>query len=154
MNVTIDVDRDTLWSTIVSAFEGGSNYWIGEIEDAPPKEWKQATFGGYCDEAGEPLHSSQWWPELDDSSDWEELEKKKLYLYSSQLPFLGGSVKITEEGYDHDPRPLTGATIADALQLMHDKHSRHFSNLISENGDSITGDVLLQLAVFGRLIYG
>jgi hypothetical protein len=37
---------------------------------------------------------------------------------------------------------------------MRDQYPRHYADLVEENDDAITGDVFLQLAVFGELIYG
>jgi hypothetical protein len=40
------------------------------------------------------------------------------------------------------------------LRLMSTQHPRHFLNFINEDEDADTGDVFLQLATFGELIYG
>ena len=40
------------------------------------------------------------------------------------------------------------------LDLMKEKYPRHWADLVEENDDLITGDVWLQLTVFGELIYG
>lgn len=40
------------------------------------------------------------------------------------------------------------------LQLMAEKHPHHFANMLTGNGDWITGDVLLQLSTLGELKYG
>jgi hypothetical protein len=37
---------------------------------------------------------------------------------------------------------------------MRDQYPRHFADLVGEDDDAITGDVWLQLAVFGEVIYG
>ena len=37
---------------------------------------------------------------------------------------------------------------------MRDQYPRHYADLMEEDDDLITGDVWLQLAVFGELIYG
>lgn len=40
------------------------------------------------------------------------------------------------------------------LQVMAEKYPRHFGNLISDNDDAETGDVLLQCSVLGEIVYG
>lgn len=40
------------------------------------------------------------------------------------------------------------------LDLMKEKYPRHWADLVEEDDDLITGDVWLQLTVFGELIYG
>jgi len=49
---------------------------------------------------------------------------------------------------------LTYAGIVKGLGLMATKYPRHFSNLVADGGDAETGDVLIQLAVFGDIVYG
>jgi hypothetical protein len=41
-----------------------------------------------------------------------------------------------------------------ALVLMAEKSPQHFADLLNEQADAITGDVLIQYAVFGKIIYG
>ena len=49
---------------------------------------------------------------------------------------------------------LTIEGVKKGLELMRDQYPRHYADLMEENDDLITGDVWLQLAVFGELIYG
>ena len=49
---------------------------------------------------------------------------------------------------------LTLKDIKKGLELMRDEYPHHFADLVSGNDDAITGDVFLQLATFGELIYG
>ena len=37
---------------------------------------------------------------------------------------------------------------------MAETHPRHFADFLAGNEDATTGDVLLQLAVFGELVFG
>jgi len=155
MKVQIDFPDKTIWYNLVSAFEGGSNYWIDSIKLDLPDGFKKAEFAGYRDENGESRKTVDWYPELDDTDDLNELREKKLYIYSSQVPLLGGSVIIDEgEDYNHSPAPLNRESLAKGLQVMHDKFRRHFDDMINEHGDAITADVFLQCAVFGEVIYG
>ena len=49
---------------------------------------------------------------------------------------------------------LTIEGVKKGLELMRDQYPRHYADLMEENDDLITGDVWLQLAVFGEIIYG
>jgi len=155
MTVNIQLEDKHVWFSLVSAFEGGSNYWIDSIELELPDGFKKAEFAGYKDENGVSRKAVDWYPEVDDTDDLDELREKKLYIYSSQVPLLGGSVIIKEsEGYNHNPAPLNRESLVKGLQVMHDKCRRHFDDMINEHGDAITADVFLQCAVFGEVIYG
>jgi len=70
----------------------------------------------------------------------------------------GGSVQlaVTEgSGEDMEVKPLNRETIAAGLKIMAEKHPRHFGDLLGEcTQDATTGDVLVQLAVFGELVFG
>jgi hypothetical protein len=49
---------------------------------------------------------------------------------------------------------ITIKDVEKGLKLMRDQYPRHYADLMEEDDDAITGDVWLQLAVFGELIYG
>lgn len=40
------------------------------------------------------------------------------------------------------------------LQVLADKYLHHFKDIIAETGDATTGDVLVQCALFGDIVYG
>ena len=49
---------------------------------------------------------------------------------------------------------ITIADVEKGLKLMQEQYPRHYADLVEENDDAITGDVWLQLTVFGDVIYG
>lgn len=49
---------------------------------------------------------------------------------------------------------ITLEDVKKGLELMRDQYPRHWADLVEEQDDAITGDVWLQLAVFGEVIYG
>lgn len=49
---------------------------------------------------------------------------------------------------------VTAEGIKKGLQVMASKYPRHFADLVSENGDADTGDVLFQCCAFGEIVYG
>lgn len=46
------------------------------------------------------------------------------------------------------------ADIQQALEIMAEKYPWHFDNIVNENEDSETGDVLIQLAALKEIVYG
>ena len=60
----------------------------------------------------------------------------------------------TEEEKAEARHKITIADVKKGLELMRDQYPRHYADLMEENDDLTTGDVWLQLTVFGELIYG
>ena len=58
------------------------------------------------------------------------------------------------EGEEPAKHYLTLKDVRKGLRLMKKEYPHHYADLVEENDDAITGDVWLQLAVFGELIYG
>ena len=58
------------------------------------------------------------------------------------------------EGEKPTKYTLTLKKVKDGLRKMRDEYPRHWADLVEEQDDAVTGDVFLQLAVFGELIYG
>lgn len=49
---------------------------------------------------------------------------------------------------------LTLDKLKAGLQILADKYLHHFKDVIGETGDATTGDVLVQCALFGEIVYG
>ena len=60
---------------------------------------------------------------------------------------------LYEEDDDKAKHHLTLADVKDGLRLMRDRYPRHWADLVEGDDDLTTGDVWLQLATFGELIY-
>ena len=63
-------------------------------------------------------------------------------------------VEELEEGEKPTKYTLTLKDVRKGLRLMKKNYPNHYNDLMEECEDAITGDVWLQLAVFGELIYG
>lgn len=68
--------------------------------------------------------------------------------------FEGWQIKITTNDDEPVVEILNAEKYGKGLIILHNEHSRHWEDLISENGDAITADVLIQLALFGKIVYG
>lgn len=72
-----------------------------------------------------------------------------------EVPFQGGSILMGEsEGDPEYDKVLDRAAIDRGLQLMAEKYPKHWADFIVENDDATTGDVFLQLALFGEVVFG
>ena len=115
---------------IVTAFEGGSNYWIQEVISNPPAGTKYEDF-----KEGGKHASTEYYPAY------------------QVLPFVGGSLTIIDNE-DGTKYCLNSTAIADGIQLMATKYPRHWNNFIYENDDAETADVFLQCATMGDVVFG
>jgi hypothetical protein len=71
-------------------------------------------------------------------------------LYDEDAEDFDGDGEFPESA----KHPITIADVEKGLKLMQEQYPRHYADLAEEEDDLITGDVWLQLAVFGELIYG
>jgi len=134
----VQITTKRLKDLLCCAFEGGSNFWAS------------------C------------------SVGQEEMDKVDAE-YFHEIPALGGEiemfdkeeVEIAEQDGDEKPKPLGVINIeriAMALQWMADgtnekgkdlpHYKRHFNDIVIENEDANTGDLLVQLAVMGEEVFG
>jgi hypothetical protein len=65
----------------------------------------------------------------------------------------GGSIGIVSTEPSSDVFRLDLKSIRRGLEDLATKYPRHFADLVNENSDAITADVLLQCCLFGELIY-
>lgn len=84
------------------------------------------------------------------------------------VALLKGKGVVVYDTYDEDAEDAEAITdfpesakhhitiddVKKGLELMRDQYPRHWADLVEEDDDLITGDVWLQLTVFGELIYG
>lgn len=63
--------------------------------------------------------------------------------------------KVTAHASEDDGiYTINREAIQRGLEFMSMKHPSHFSDLINENDDAETSDVLLQMVLFGDIVYG
>ena len=108
--------------TLVSALEGGSNYWAVVIDMKNKKPQR---------------------------------EKPYLPTYIT-TPLSKDGVLILRDNEEDEGKvlELTREKIMQGIKVMAEKYPKHFGDMIAENGDAITGDVLLQCALFREVKYG
>lgn len=133
MKVTIDIHEKDIANLLCSGMEGGINYWA-RIED-------------YVEPTNKPIAYCDW--------DYKE-EEKTIYKHIDYPLNEGGAVLIKDIEC-HTPGQvyrLDKAAILKGLNIMAEKHARHFSDFMNGGGDATTGDVFIQCCIFGETIYG
>lgn len=137
VQVTQHIDVELIRNLLCCAFEGGSNYWydIEGIHYPPGRNYASYKEGGKGQDA------ETYW-------NWSQLiptqEGGHLIITSKEGDEINGTKKWR----------LDREAIAKGLAIMAEKYPKHFGDVIAETEDADTGDVLLQLALFGELIYG
>lgn len=135
--VTVNVPVSAIANMLASAFEGGSNYWIAEIDPKAPPKGKLVM---HLPDLGSGVY-----PHID-------------YPLSEG----GRMLVLCGEDYDNPARKdkrwvLDRAAIAKGLGIMAAKYPGHFGNMIDEehgNADAETGDVFVQCCLFGEIVFG
>lgn len=114
IQTTINVPKETITNTLISAFEGGSNYWYNDLE---------------------------------------RLDKVNKTKYISEdcgnHGFKLKSIEHNDQEYTVKPEDY-----GKGLQIMAEKYPKHFGDMLLDNGDGVTGDILLQCLVFGNVELG
>ena len=141
MNKQIEVKTSMEFAEVtlvlVGAFEGGSNYWMYQGRDFPAISWGSKL---------KTLHRASPWAHLDLGGCYSDV--------MSWAAKNGKHFKVTvrdDEGEGHNITPLT---IERGVQTMQDKYPRHFADMVKENDDATTSDVLLQCILFEEVVYG
>lgn len=125
--ITIDLPEQRVASLLCTAIEGGINYWCSKVT----KAWEG-------EEGGKPV---------------AYLEEDGSVTWIHDYPLTPGGVLYVKE-IDGDTHRLDRAAVIRGLALMSEHHARHFADFTSENEDATTGDVFVQLCLFGELRYG
>lgn len=129
---SISIDSNRIADLIITALEGGSNYWYSidkkkSKAPSPDKLWQ--------------------FPEGDSLRD-------TLYFHVQWPLSEGGSVHI----YDNETGDYRGDLNLESLQkgldVMQDKYPKHMADFLSEHEDGDTADVFLQCCLFGEVIFG
>lgn len=109
---------------LCSAFEGGSNYW-------------------YMIERNEGEAGKPWGDEYTPS-------------YIGHAFSKDGGVVITDQEDEESPEyVLNYDAVKRGKELMETENYRHhLADVLKENDDANTGDVFLQLCLFGEVVYG
>jgi hypothetical protein len=142
----VEIPMQRISDILCNAFEGGSNYWIDHVEfwlngDHVTVAQARKALAGKTN-----FDASMTSDAMDDPA----------YLW---LPLVEGGelrIKVSDEGDKNSKKLLflDKQRIETGLKVMATMYRKHFNDIVDENDDAITGDVLLQCCVFGETIYG
>jgi hypothetical protein len=137
---TVEIDGRTfeeedLWDLMVTAFEGGSNYWIGTVNMSVETRKLHSLFAS---EFSNTITSWRWYHQVP-------------FVLAGTSGYKGHELEMdTPAGKYY----LTITKLFEGLETMHEESPRHYKDFIEENWDAITADVFLQYALFGKVIFG
>lgn len=94
--------------------------------------------------------SNYWYSQLEPLAETSKKEHPSDSFYDN-LVTNGFNLYDNEGGKHHK---VTPGAFKIAMQIMRDKYPSHLADVQKENMDAATGDVFLQLAIFGDIIYG
>lgn len=129
MDITIDltITQKQLCDIVVTAFEGGANYWLHDAVLKSSKEKKESGLVWYGQE----------------------------HLFTDDLKFeVGYDLPTEQEGRGTGRKLITMVDFKKGLQLMARAHAKHFADFTTEDYDATTGDVFMQCVVLGDVVYG
>lgn len=126
MKIETEVSIEDINNLVVSALEGGSNYWYMIEEKIEPSEWVYDSF------AKEGTH----------------------YIGDYALNKDGGLVFSVKDDNTVEHSTLNLENIKTGLEIMARDYKKAFADILAENTDSETGDIFLQCCLFGEIIYG
>jgi len=118
------LDEQTVDSLLVSALEGGSRSW--------------ATIEGYVDRKGDKAKGCKY---LSD------------YVLKGSGLVISNDMEETTTSPDYRKTIVNRDTVGQALQCMANQEPRAFQDIVNDNADAITGDILLQICVMEKVVY-
>jgi hypothetical protein len=122
--IEVQITDERMADLLCNALEGGSNYWYVIVSRHEPPAYTFHTMEG------------ETFPHID-------------------IPMNdGGWLMIASDDEPKDAKKLDKDAMRHGLHLMAVKYPHHFADVINENDDAITGDVFLQLSLFGEVVYG
>ena len=132
LNVPTNLKNELICNAFAGAFEGGSNYWLQTAELV------------FATNKPDPARKLVWWGHEN--------------LYEAPFTFkvqYDDPDSENGEGNGEGEKTLSfPEDVQKGLELMAQKAPRHFADLISENDDAETHDVLMQYIVLGDIVYG
>ena len=130
IEVKTSVEYSKATDLIVGAFEGGSNYWI-----------KSTDWGSL-----KTRHKESPWK-----------EQKLGETYSKVMSWCcihGIDFWVQVEDDDLELNNITPARIERGVQTMANSYPRHFNDMMRDNDDATTSDVLLQCILYNEIVFG
>jgi len=99
--------------------------------------------------------SNYWYASLEkDSPPRGTPDSSSYWHWCQEYPVFGGSVQFVADDEPDEVLTLDRAALDKGWEIFRTNHVRRYADAISENSDTTTGDVFLQVCVFGEKVYG
>lgn len=134
VTIPVEIKLEDIVSLLVSAMEGGSNYWIDEVT-LNIGDLKREDF-------------------TNQNGKYHELYKlayESVFYAAILVPECSWDIMDAED--DNKKHTLSRSSFENGLKVMSEKYPHHFNDILAENSDAITGDVFLQCCLFGDVLY-
>lgn len=134
MDIKTEVTDEQLKDLLCSAFEGGSNYWGVHVTGRSYAEG--LSYSDFCALSGKfnADPNNYWHPD-------------------QIIPTVPGC-SLGLRGDNGGAATLNREALQHGLDLCAEKHPQHYADILEGNDDATTADVLLQLSLYGGVIYG
>lgn len=131
MDVTVKVDESHIGNALCAGFEGGVGYW--------------AEITGY----DYPAHAVAFLEEH------AGMTTPQVIKYADYPLSIDGAVLLRdmEGGSNRTNYRLDRVAIQRGLQVLANKYPNTLASIMSDDADSNDGDVLIQCAIFGKVMY-
>jgi len=148
-DITINITDEKVRGLLAVAFEGGVGYWCC-IEDYDYGQHSKSDFmngGKFCRIDG-----------ANDKFDWPRHTTVPL-IPGCKVLLSDAESNVFPSDAESNNFPcvkweLTREKIEQGLNLMLEKAPKHFADFFSGNDDVITGDIFLQMCLFGEVKFG
>ena len=142
MKVDMEIPLLRLADLLCEGFEGGVGYWAQIVGYEKPSELKY-TMDGLSNEDRRNSFRSE----------------PLVYKHIDYPLNAGGAIYVREtdsgESEETDKvHRLDYEACLRGLKIMNEKYPRHFAAWINETDDATTGDVFIQCALLGDIVYG
>jgi len=127
VQVPIEITSENIQNLLTSAFEGGANYWVRSVN---------------LDRSDNPPKPGLVWWGTDEVFEGD---------FEATITFDDPD---GDEGNGEGSAKLTWESIHRGLRVMARKEPHHFADVIRNDTDAVTGDVFMQCALLGGVVYG
>lgn len=139
IKTTISFDSDVFTNLIVSAIEGGSNYWYFLPEESVNK---------INDVVSEILQQNPT-KDLDGLRRPLSVKLARALMHTNDIAIGINDVESPETRLGF----ISNSSCRNALKIMHNEYCDDYLDAINGNDDAVTADIFFQLCVFGEVIY-
>ena len=132
-DLTTLLSPQTIFNLLVTALEGGSNYWyyLADLSMLPPKSYVPNS------------------PEIEKG--FETCLVSRIW----EAVCNGETIPVYDiENEDEELGKFNIESINKGLELMLQEGSEHFADALAENEDADTGDIFFQFCVMGEVVFG